>query len=148
MEAVDEFSVPERSATLPGFSQENTMSTMLQLTQEKRRSPLDKTDVDDDSSATPLVFAAPQEFTIEVTKGPGKIALEVECSGEALLVTNLKPGIVMNWNTAHPKEQVEVGDLITAINGVVGVYGVKFLAASKEGEKIFLRVCKSACFSA
>merc|ERR1711918_341173 len=59
LEAVDEITAPGNKG-LPGFSEENTFSTLLQLTSpEKRITSRSMTDGTENKATRPLVFAAP-----------------------------------------------------------------------------------------
>merc|ERR1711879_676942 len=62
------------------------------------------------------------EFTITIDKGgdpDAKIGLDVQRQDEGtvcLKIKKVKPGHIMNWNQAHPEQQVMPDDWIIKVN--------------------------------
>mmetsp|Transcript_95512 Transcript_95512/g.151107 ORF Transcript_95512/g.151107 Transcript_95512/m.151107 type:complete len:158 (+) Transcript_95512:55-528(+) len=64
----------------------------------------------------------PAVVRCKVTKRPGmKLGLHVDYGdGVNLRVTKVKPGLIAEWNEQHPDQKVEMGALISNINGSSG----------------------------
>merc|ERR1712032_1733183 len=62
----------------------------------------------------------PGIFTIELFKnGPLGMGLDLS-DGTNAMVSQLKAGVVSDWNAGHPSRSIDYGDLITEVNGVSG----------------------------
>mmetsp|Transcript_10873 Transcript_10873/g.17959 ORF Transcript_10873/g.17959 Transcript_10873/m.17959 type:complete len:159 (-) Transcript_10873:102-578(-) len=87
---------------------------------------------DVESKATPRPLGTgsnsrPEPVVVQckIAKRPGmKLGLNVDYGdGVNLRVTKVKPGLITEWNEQHPDEKVEIGALISNINGTSGVAG-------------------------
>jgi len=60
-----------------------------------------------------------EEFTVTVDKsGGGALGIDVDLSGKtSVLIEAVRPGLIANWNSAHPKEAVKSGDILVDCNG-------------------------------
>mmetsp|Transcript_69198 Transcript_69198/g.165929 ORF Transcript_69198/g.165929 Transcript_69198/m.165929 type:complete len:227 (-) Transcript_69198:160-840(-) len=61
-------------------------------------------------------------FEVCVERPPGaNLGLSIDWDPSLVLhVEAVKPGLIADWNEAHPGEEVESGCIITAVNGVSG----------------------------
>jgi len=70
-----------------------------------------------------LVDGGVDEFSVVIQKGPDPdslaLGLDVDFSdGPTLLVDAVHDGLIKQWNTAHPKQEVRCRDRIINVNGV------------------------------
>mmetsp|Transcript_97024 Transcript_97024/g.151623 ORF Transcript_97024/g.151623 Transcript_97024/m.151623 type:complete len:221 (+) Transcript_97024:456-1118(+) len=149
LEALDELAVNEGIAMMPGLSEENTFATLLQLTGGRQVSIAGRSNSRGESlPARPLAFATSREFVVRLKRGARKLNLDVDNGdGSALRVTNIRPGIIAEWNATHPEEQIEVGDVLVEINGIRGSAS-KLLEEVAAAPKLNILVLKAPCVSA
>lgn len=61
------------------------------------------------------------DVVLDIT--PGKMAglgFSRDPSRNVLVVRQLHPGTVSDWNAAHPSEKIEIGNIIVAVDGITG----------------------------
>jgi len=80
--------------------------------------------------------AAAVLFEIEVDKSRGgAIGLDVDHHVDhSIKITQIKPGLISDWNFEHPDLKVAVGDYITEINGVSGNLHALVVAVSQSSK--------------
>merc|ERR1719160_1842429 len=72
---------------------------------------------------------------VTLEKKGGELGLNVVLNGSALLVDDIGPGVVDNWNAVHTDEPISIGDRILEVNGVNGD-AVKLLEQCKVSDTL------------
>jgi hypothetical protein len=82
------------------------------------------------------------EFEINLEKQHGSsLGLEVRCHGDVLMILEVKrDGVVAAWNARNKANMVEVGDCISAVNGLSGNSGEELLAEMQRGQSLICMI--------
>lgn len=101
------------------------------------------------SAASDVSALRGERFVVSLEKGEGEkfgIKLHESRTTTEVFVKHVEAGLFQEWNTAHPHQRVEAGDMLISVNGVSGPKSHSIVEAMKTRGLLELVFLKEACF--